>query len=508
MPLRAFRVDRFSALFAAALLLCGLLAGKAVADVSAGGPRPDLRLLIDISGSMKQSDPDNLRGPALELIVRLLPEGSRAGVWIFGDSVKQIVPHREIDAAWREQALEAVGAIDNSGQRTNIPAALAAAVYDRGSMDSTYRTSIVLLTDGKVDVSSSPMANAAAARELLTETAPELAATGIPVHTIALSDEADWTFLSALAETTAGLAEKAQNAARLTEIFVQSLEMVAPTARVPVVGNIFLIDDTVDEFTALVFYEQPETAVTLASPSGKVYAPGQNRPGADWFTSRQFALVTVAAPERGAWTLQAPDSARARVSVISDLRLEVDPLPNSLPAGRTTELGIRLRESGQVISSAELLELFAISVTITGPEGYTTEIDVSGSYPPPDTGEYRVAIPAFEIGGRYQLLVKLNGKTLQRELPMYMEVIAAQTRPSISTRSMEVPEENLLRPALTVVAVFLVATLAILWTVRRRRLRRLELWKQRFQSTDEEPDDRAVAGMRAEPGEEQDRKSP
>jgi hypothetical protein len=351
------------------------------------------------------------------------------------------------------------------------------------------------------------MANAAAARELLTETAPELGATGIPVHTIALSDEADWAFLRALAETTAGLAEKAQNAARLTEIFVQSLEMVAPTARVPVVGNIFLIDDTVDEFTALVFYEQRDTAVTLASPSGEVYAPGQDRPGVNWFNSRQFALATVASPERGAWTLQAPDSARARVSVISDLRLEVDPLPNSLPAGRTTELGIRLRDSGQVITSAELLELFAISVTITGPEGYATDIDVSGSYPPPATGEYRVAIPAFEAGGRYQLTVKLNGKVLQRELPMYVEVVGAQTRPSISTRSMEVPKDSLLLPALTVGAVFLVATIAILWTVRRRRQRRLELWKQRFQQSDDEPGGTAVAGLRAEPDREQERKS-
>ena len=47
--------------------------------------RPDVRILIDISGSMKQSDPTNLRAPALELIVQLLPPGSKAGVWLFGD---------------------------------------------------------------------------------------------------------------------------------------------------------------------------------------------------------------------------------------------------------------------------------------------------------------------------------------------------------------------------------------------------------------------------------------
>ena len=38
---------------------------------------PDVRLLIDVSGSMRESDPNNLRQPALDLMLRLLPENSR-----------------------------------------------------------------------------------------------------------------------------------------------------------------------------------------------------------------------------------------------------------------------------------------------------------------------------------------------------------------------------------------------------------------------------------------------
>ncbi|PLW82219.1 hypothetical protein CWI75_10585 [Kineobactrum sediminis] len=487
------------------VLVCALLVAAAPRADTSLGPKPDLRLLIDISGSMKQSDPENLRRPALELIVRLLPEDARAGVWIFGESVTQIVPHQKVDAAWRERALEAVGAIDNSGQRTNIPAALEAATYDLGSMNPEYRTSIVLLTDGKVDVSASPMANAAAARELLTDTAPDLGATGIPVHTIALSDEADWDFLRSLAHASAGSAEKAQTAAQLTEIFVRSLEMVAPTPRVPVIGNIFLIDDTVDEFTALVFYEQADTVVSLVSPSGDLFAPGDERPGVDWFRSSQFALVTVVDPERGGWTLQAPDGARTRVSVISDLELEVDPLPNSLPSGRVTELGIRLRESGEVITSPELLEVFDINVVITGPDDYRNTIDVSGLYPVPETGEYRVSIPPFETGGRYEITVLLAGPTLQRELPMYVDVVAPVVTPSISTRPVAVPEDDFLRPALTLAGILLAALALGLWLLRRRKQRKLELWRQRFQQAPADSEASAVAGMRAD---DDDNKSP
>ena len=55
---------------AAALLLVALLSGLAhTAAALESGPKPDVRLLIDISGSMRDSDPENLRAPALDLIV-------------------------------------------------------------------------------------------------------------------------------------------------------------------------------------------------------------------------------------------------------------------------------------------------------------------------------------------------------------------------------------------------------------------------------------------------------
>jgi LPXTG-motif cell wall-anchored protein len=476
---------------------------SAHADLVGPGLKPDLRLLIDISGSMKESDPDNLRGPALELIVRLLPDGAKAGVWIFGEDVKVLVPHRVIDEAWREQARKAVARIDNSGQRTNIPAALAAATYDLGSMDTAYRSSIVLLTDGKVDVAASPMANAAAARKVLGKIAPQLGATGIPVHTIALSDEADWTFLRALAEETAGLAEKAETAGELTEIFVQSLDVVAPTARLPVAGSRFEIDESVEEFTALVFFADDSERIGLVDPAGKHYRPEQPAAGVDWFVTERFALVTVSSPATGSWQLEAPAGARMRVTVIADLQLEVDPLPASMPAGRAGEIGIRLRSEGDVLRDPEVLGLLAIELAIKGPDGKVETIDVSSRYPVPETGEYRVAVPAFEEGGRYELLVRVNGKTLQRELPMYVEIIASPARSAISTRPPELPETSLLVPIASLVGALTLIGLTALWISRRRRRKRLALWQRRFESGDAE-DAPVLHGVRANSGDERD----
>ena len=65
----------------------------------AAEPVPDVRILIDISGSMKHNDPHNLRAPALRLLTGLLPKGTRAGVWTYGQYVNMLVPLGEVDVA-------------------------------------------------------------------------------------------------------------------------------------------------------------------------------------------------------------------------------------------------------------------------------------------------------------------------------------------------------------------------------------------------------------------------
>ena len=60
---------------------------------SAGNKGADIRLLIDISGSMKKNDPSNLRIPAVNLLTELIPNGDKAGVWTFGQWVNNLIKH-------------------------------------------------------------------------------------------------------------------------------------------------------------------------------------------------------------------------------------------------------------------------------------------------------------------------------------------------------------------------------------------------------------------------------
>ena len=93
-------------------------------------PASDVRVIIDVSGSMKKNDPNNLRRPALDMLVNLLPEDGKAGVWTFGQWVNMLVKHRDIDAAWKAEAIKSLQRINSVAQFTNIGEALEKAAFD------------------------------------------------------------------------------------------------------------------------------------------------------------------------------------------------------------------------------------------------------------------------------------------------------------------------------------------------------------------------------------------
>lgn len=447
--------------------------------VQAASPKPDVRLLIDNSGSMIKSDPDNMRATALTLIVRLLPEGSRAGVWLFGDKVTPLVSHRLVDDAWRAEALAAIAQIDNSGQRTNIPAALDAVLNQGLRLDPRFRTNVVLLTDGRVDVSPSPMANAKATEELLQRRAPAFGATGVPIHTIALSDDADWDVLQTLARTTRASADKAQSAEQLTAIYLEVLDRVAPPERVPMEGSSFSIDDRVSEFTALAFLQRGDAQTRLVSPGGTVYDADSKAKNISWFGADQFSVVTVREPEAGTWRLEAASDAHLQVTVISDLGLAVEPLPGSVPVGQVVELAVSVNEQDKPITDPEVLKLLTVQALITTPTNDTVTIKLSDAARS-TSGEYRVPLNLFDQAGRYQILVQALGKTLARELPLSMDVYQAPaTAEEITTRDQDFGTASLRKPVLYGAVGLFVLILLLLLNARRRSKKRLAQWQKR-----------------------------
>jgi len=117
----------------------------------------NVKVLIDVSGSMKKNDPKNVRSPALRLLVGLLPADSTAGVLNFGTTVIEIVKSAKADETWKDKARKSSHSIHSRDLFTNIGQALKVAAQDWKPVDDKTQLkenrSIIILTDGMVDIS-------------------------------------------------------------------------------------------------------------------------------------------------------------------------------------------------------------------------------------------------------------------------------------------------------------------------------------------------------------------
>jgi len=176
----------------------------------------DIRVLIDVSGSMKKNDPKNLRLPALRLLVGLLPSDASSAVWTFGTKAVPIVPAGLADEKWKKNAQLASKKIHSRDLFTNVGVALDAAVADWDKKPSTLnQRSIILLTDGMIDIGKDEAKNTQERSRILKKTLAEIQKTGANIHTIALSKNADHAFLKELSTKTDGGYEQTNSAEQL-----------------------------------------------------------------------------------------------------------------------------------------------------------------------------------------------------------------------------------------------------------------------------------------------------
>lgn len=375
----------------------------------------DVRVIIDVSGSMKQNDPNNLRQPALELLVKLLPDGSKAGVWTFGKYINMLVPHRDVDADWRQLALEKGSEINSTGLYTNIGEALEKAAYDTGHPNDNYRTSVILLTDGVVDIDREPAINREEWRRIVDKVLPTLQSADYTVHTIALSDNADSELLNKLAVTTDGIAAIAKSADDLMKIFLAAFDNAAPAEQVSLEGNNFVVDSSVEEFTALIFTQAGSAPTRLVSPEEKEYSFEEEDPYLRWYRSDKYDLITVEKPIEGEWRVLADLDPDSRVTVVSNLSLVVKPLRNNLPDNDTETLSLLLSENNKTITRRNFLELLDIQYTLVRKDDGKQWQGSLSSKGVPTNGIYTQELNNFQRAGQYALTVHVDGKSFNRE---------------------------------------------------------------------------------------------
>lgn len=390
----------------------------------------DVRIIVDISGSMKNTDPANLRIPALNLLLELMPEGAQAGIWTFGRFVNNILPVSPVNDQWRQKAKQAALKINSVGLNTNLTGVLNDAAWGLNA-DSGFQQSIILLTDGQIDMAAPNAANADEINSkerhvLMTQVLDKYRKAGANIHTLALSDLADKTLLQELALETDGLYSQAEDAEALMSAFLRAFDQSVPAEQVPMEDNAFIIDSSVDEFTALIFKRgtgAKETA--LLSPSGERYTDKNHPITVRWHKDVRFDLITIKQPEAGTWVAEADLDPANRVTILSDLTLAVEGIPRTIFPGDKLDVEIMLTNEGKVVDQKEILRLTDVTITVGTASGREGSKVLSDPENPPEDGIYHEGLYRLTEMGQYQVDVIVEGKTFQRKRSLSMTMMEA-----------------------------------------------------------------------------------
>ena len=404
------------AIIAVFCLCLSICFNSALAQSDAG---PDVRLVIDVSGSMKGNDPNNLRQPAVELLVELLPEDSQAGVWTFGKWVNMLIPHKPVDSSWRETARAKSKQINSVGLYTNIGEALEKAAYDISYADSNKTKDIILLTDGMVDIDKDPAQNKGEWRRIVDEVTPKLKQAGYRVHTIALSKNADRDLMDRLSVSTDGVADTAESAEDLMKIFLKAFDAAVPSEHVPLTDNAFVIDSSVEEFTALIFRKQGNDETEIVTPDQQTWNKATTHPELRWHRTPKYDLITVKRPLEGEWGVVGEIDPDSRITVVSNINLRLQPLPNNVLKGASLNLSALLQEDGKTISNPQFLSLMSVKAELMGGNNFDALVSLwdQNIEPANDAeGRYETSLPPLDKEGVYQVKVLVDGKTFNREI--------------------------------------------------------------------------------------------
>ncbi|MCB1858191.1 MAG: VWA domain-containing protein [Gammaproteobacteria bacterium] len=397
----------------------------------AGSPEQallDTRVLIDISGSMKQNDPAYLRRPALRLLVELLPAESRAGIWTFGQYVNMQVPLGTVDEAWREKARKGAAEIHSRGQFTDIEEALRRSTADWEEHSSQGIRHLILLTDGMVDVSKQATESAASRDRIASELLSRLQKYGVRVHTIALSERADHQLMRLLSVETDGWYEQVDSADKLQRVFMRLFEKVGRPDAVPLVDNRFQLDESIDEATLLIFRADGAPPSQVTDPTGQTFGSAEAPANVNWHRDEGYDLLTISKPQSGEWQILADLDPDNRVLVVTDLRMHSTELPGRMVVGEQLPLLVHFSEDGEPITSSSFLELINLQAVEKDRQGTKEPQPLFDDGQRGDQtagdGQFTLGVGANQLEpGLVELTLSAEGRTFQRQQKQTFELL-------------------------------------------------------------------------------------
>jgi len=160
-----------------------------------------------------------------------------------------------------------------------------------------------------------------------------------------------------VADKTAAETESSQGITELPDLSASN--------QIPLLDNRFRIDFEVDEITLVFFRKKGSPSVVLVKPDGsKVYSRTATEHQMEWHDDKTYDLIRIKQPTPGPWQAIGSILPESRIMVLTDIDLQVDPLPTDMMVGETLKVTARLTNGGKPINAKDFRDVLKLEVLL------------------------------------------------------------------------------------------------------------------------------------------------
>lgn len=135
------------------------------------------------------------------------------------------------------------------------------------------------------------------------------------------------------------------------------------TNQIPYFDNRFRIDEQLEEVTLIFYRRRGSKPVILVRPDGSKIRVNHNfADKVQWFDDSTFDMIKIKSPMVGPWQVIGAVQPNSKIMVVSEIRLEVTPLPELILQGETLKVEGRIFNGERPIDNPSFNDVIELNV--------------------------------------------------------------------------------------------------------------------------------------------------
>lgn len=141
------------------------------------------------------------------------------------------------------------------------------------------------------------------------------------------------------------------------------LEDLPVANQIPLLENRFRIDDGIERITMVLFRRPGTASIVLVRPDGsKIFYNTAKQHNIRWHDAESYDLIEIVEPMPGPWQALGRILPESKILVLTDVELDVDPLPKPLMLGEHFKLTARLKDGDKIVNARDFKEILTLQV--------------------------------------------------------------------------------------------------------------------------------------------------